>query len=108
MFWQAVEDTAPGAPTEANLAGARGGHLAELCEAAGLRDIESTTLTVRVSFSTFADWWEPYTFGVGPAGGYVAGLDESARERLRARCAELLPHPPFEVAAVAWCVRATV
>ena len=108
LFWQAVQELDPAAPTEANLAGARGGHLAELCEAAGLRDIESTSLTVRVSFSTFADWWEPYTSGSGPAGGYVAGLDESARDRLRARCAELLPAPPFEVAALAWCVRATV
>ncbi len=108
LFWRAVAELDPAAPTEANLAGARGGHLAELCESAGLRDIESTTLTVRVSFATFDDWWEPYTLGVGPAGAYVARLDESARGRLRARCAELLPTAPFEVEARAWCVTASV
>jgi SAM-dependent methyltransferase len=108
LFWRAVQEVDPAAPTEAHLAGARGGHLAELCEAAGLRAVESTSLTVRVSFPTFADWWGPYTLGVGPAGGYVAGLDDRARDRLQARCAELLPDPPFEVAAKAWCVRAFV
>jgi SAM-dependent methyltransferase len=108
LFWSAVQDVDPVAHTEANLPGAREGHLALLCNAAGLQDIESTSLTVRVSFPTFAAWWEPYTLGVGPAGTYVAGLDESARDRLRGRCAELLPSPPFEVAAKAWCVRAAV
>ena len=37
-FWRAVHDLDPGAPGEAGLAGAREGHLAELCEAAGLAD----------------------------------------------------------------------
>jgi SAM-dependent methyltransferase len=106
LFWRAVQELDPAAPSEANLAGARGGHLTELCQAAGLGDVESTSLTVRVTFSTFADWWEPYTLGVGPAGAYVARLDEPARDRLRDRCAELLPEPPFEVAAKAWSVRA--
>ena len=93
-------------PGEAGLAGVRKGHLAELCEAAGLQDIESTSLTVTVRFATFADWWEPFTLGVGPAGAYVTRLDEAPRELLRTRCAALLPSPPFEIAASAWCVGA--
>ncbi len=105
-FWQAVRDMDPDAHDESDLAGAREGHLAELCAAAGLTDIESSRLTVRVSFATFEDWWEPYTFGVGPAGAYVAQLDESEREALRARCAQRLPPAPFEISASAWTVRA--
>ena len=107
-FWRAVRDTDPEARDEAEVAGAREGHLAELCEAAGLTHIEQTTLTVNVRSATFADWWEPFTLGVGPAGDYVTQLDERGREVLRNRCEQLLPPAPFEVAASAWCVRARI
>jgi SAM-dependent methyltransferase len=105
-FWRAVHDIDPGARDESELPGAREGHLAELCEAACLTDIEPTSLTVTVRFATFADWWEPFTLGVGPAGAHVAQLDQAQRDVLRGRCAQLLPPAPFEVAASAWCVRA--
>jgi SAM-dependent methyltransferase len=102
LFWQAVQDLDPDAPDESGLAGAREGQLVKIFERAGLRLVEPATLTVRVSFTTFDDWWQPYTLGVGPAGGYVAGLDPARREELRARCAELLPPAPFDIQAVAW------
>lgn len=105
-FWQAVRAIDPGAPDESDLAGAREGHLAELCAAAGLEQIEPSRLTVRVRFATFDDWWEPYTLGVGPAGAYVTQLDEPRRDALRTRCVRQLPEAPFEVSASAWCVRA--
>jgi len=54
----------------------------------------------------FADWWEPFTFGVGPAGDYVAHLDDAQRGALRARCAEVLPPAPFELSASAWYMQA--
>jgi SAM-dependent methyltransferase len=105
-FWQSVHDLDPTAADESGMAGAREGHLAQLFEAAGLGRPESSSLTVTVMFETFAAWWEPYTLGVGPGGGYVAGLDSDRRELLRARCEELLPAAPFLVNASAWCVRA--
>jgi SAM-dependent methyltransferase len=107
-FWRAVHDLDPGATDEAALPGARQGHLALLCEAAGLSDIESSSLTVTVRFDTFADWWEPFTLGVGPAGAYVSRLPFDQREALRTRCQELLPAPPFPINASAWTVRACV
>jgi SAM-dependent methyltransferase len=105
-FWRAVKDIDPDAQNESQLAGAREGHLAELCEEAGLKDIDPTSLTVIVRFPTFADWWEPFTLGVGPAGAHVSQLDAGQRVVLRARCEQLLPRAPFEIAASAWCVRA--
>jgi SAM-dependent methyltransferase len=105
-FWQAVHDVTPEADDEAEVAGAREGHLAELCEAAGLKEVKPKTLTVTVQFATFADWWEPFTLGVGPAGAHVAQLDEGQRDVLAARCTQLLPPAPFTVAASAWCVLA--
>jgi SAM-dependent methyltransferase len=104
-FWRAVRDLDPGAQDESQLSGAREGDLAKLCEAAGLKDIEPTSLTVIVGFPTFADWWEPFTLGVGPAGAHVARLDEVQREVLSSRCRQLFPEAPFEIAASAWCIR---
>src|SRR5204862_29803 len=51
------------------------------------------------------DPWEPFALGVGPAGDYVAGLDATRRARLRERCRELLPLPPFALTARAWAAR---
>lgn len=101
-FWQAVSGLDPDATGESGLAGARRGHLAELFEQAGLHDVESTTLTIRVGFTGFDDWWEPFTLGVGPAGAYVARLDPQRRAVLEARCATLLPPAPFQITASAW------
>jgi hypothetical protein len=61
-------------------------------------------LTVRSRFDSFDEWWEPYTLGVGPAGGYVAQLDPPRRAELQAHCATLLPPAPFEITASAWTV----
>ncbi|GIH19313.1 class I SAM-dependent methyltransferase [Rugosimonospora africana] len=103
VFWKAVLDLDPDARDESALAGAREGQLAELFAAAGLHGIESTALTVRSSFASFEEWWEPFTLGVGPAGEYVQGLDARRREALRDRCATLLPREgPIEIVASAW------
>jgi hypothetical protein len=93
---------------ESRLAGARQGHLVELCEAAGLREVEEAEVVARVEYSTFDSWWEPYTFGIGPAGAFVAALDPDQKERVRARCQELFPAAPFELASVAWAARGIV
>ncbi len=103
-FWDAVRELDAGERGENDLAGAREGHLAELCSQAGWRAADPFTITVRRAFASFDDWWEPYTYGVGPAGGYVARLDAERREALRATCATRLPEGPFELSASAWCV----
>jgi SAM-dependent methyltransferase len=106
VFWDAVRDTDPGHPGEADLPGTRAGHLGELATAAGLRVVDEPTLTVDVAFATFEDWWESFTLGVGPAGAHVAGLDEPARRALRTACHDRLPEEPFTITATAWCVLA--
>ncbi|MEP9364590.1 class I SAM-dependent methyltransferase [Nocardioides sp. CN2-186] len=103
-FWRAVKDLDPDAADESVLPGTGEGDLGGIARAAGLRDVSEGTLTVTVPYSSFDEWWEPYTLGVGPAGDYVAGLDEAGRETLRRHCAELLPDGPFEVEATAWTV----
>lgn len=104
VFWRAARELDPQAPDEAALPGAREGHSAELFEQAGLQQVEAAALSVRVSFAGLEEWWQPFTLGVGPAGGYVAGLAAAERRVLKLRCAELLPDPPFEIIATAWTV----
>lgn len=105
-FWEAAHQLDSGAPDESGMAGAGEGQLAGLCEAAGLRDIEAASLTVALPIASFADWWDPFTLGVGPAGAYVRTLDIHQRDALAARCRQLLPSAPFTATAAAWCVRA--
>jgi len=107
-FWSVVADLDADAVTESGLPGAREGHLVELAEAAGLVDVEESLLSVSVRYAGFAEWWEPYTLGVGPAGSYLAALDVEARDRIHRACREVLPDGEFDVAASAWCVRARV
>ena len=40
VFWEAAREFDPDVDDESRLAGARAGHLAQLFEAAGLRDVE--------------------------------------------------------------------
>jgi SAM-dependent methyltransferase len=105
LFWTAVRQLDPAAEDESELAGARAGHLAELFTAAGLDDIDDTDLAVRVEYSSFDDWWEPFTLGVGPAGAYVAGLDAVRHEEVKERCRQLVPDAPFTLEAIAWAAR---
>ena len=107
-LWDAARELDSGVEGESGLSGARHGHLAELFEAAGLHEIYAGVLEVEVRHPTFEEWWEPFTLGVGPAGGYVMGLDPQQRERLKARCRERLPPAPFTVSARAWSTRALV
>lgn len=108
LFWHAARSLDADTIDESKLAGARHGHLAELLERAGLRDVEAGELSVALEHATFEEWWEPYTAGVGPAGGYVARLDPASRDRLRERCRALLPQAPFTLESVAWSARGTV
>jgi len=108
LFWQAAHELDPKVEDESRLAGARSGHLAELFQAAGLHDVEDGVLSVDLAHPSFEDWWEPFTLGVGPAGGYAAGLDTERHARLRERCRELLPAAPFVLTAAAWAARGVV
>jgi SAM-dependent methyltransferase len=105
VFWQAARELDPGVHDESQLAGAREGHLAELFDAAGLREVEDTTISAALEHPTFEDWWAPYLGGAGPAGAYAAALDPERQAELRERCRALLPDPPFVLTSRAWAAR---
>jgi SAM-dependent methyltransferase len=104
-FWNAVHGLDANAPDESQLAGARGGHLTELFGEAGVRDVHESSLEVAVQHTRFEEWWEPFTFGVGPAGAYLSGLDDERRAAIRERCREALGDGPVTITARAWAAR---
>jgi SAM-dependent methyltransferase len=106
LFWRTVTTIDPSARDEADLPGAREGDLARIAGEAGL-SARSSQLQVSSTFESFEQWWEPFTLGVGPAGAYVAGLDDRARLELQEHLRAALPSAPFDVTASAWCVIAT-
>lgn len=105
-FWSAARELDPATPDESERPGTHEGQLEAYFREAGLQNVQSAALTVRVAFDSFADWWTPFTLGVGPAGAHVASLSAADVERLRVLCASRLPTRDFSIDAVAWTVLA--
>ena len=104
-FWEEALHVRPGVPDERGLPGTQEGQLPALFAAAGLADVTGTELEVTLDLPGFDAWWEPFTYGVGPAGQLVASMDDDERARLRERCRRRLPDGPFELTARAWAAR---
>jgi hypothetical protein len=104
-FWRVAREVDPDVHDESDLAGTRAGHLEELFESAGFREVEGTALAVTRDYAGFDEWWEPFTRGVGPAGAYLATLDAERQAELHARCRASLPDGAFVLTAHAWAAR---
>ena len=68
------------------------------------------TLATSADYADFDDFWEPFTFAVGPAGSYLRKQDADRQQAIRDHCFALLGEPsgPFELEARAWYARGTV
>jgi len=106
-FWDSVHVIDPEAVDESLLSGARKGHLTELFKAAALSNVDEVPISVDVVHPTFEEWWEPYTYGIGPAGEHVQRLDDEGRARLESVARKRLGSGPFTVTATAWAARGT-
>src|SRR6201995_878513 len=62
-FWSAVHDLGPAAADESDLGGAKEWDLARRFARAGLADARVGTLTVRVRYASFDEWWQRFTLG---------------------------------------------
>lgn len=65
-------------------------------------------LLARADYASFEDFWEPFTFGVGPAGRYLRSLPGDRQATVRDACRAALPEDPFSLEARAWCARGVV
>ena len=104
-LWEAARALDPEVDDESLLVGSRAGDLAQLFQAVGLSEVDETAIHVSVDYQNFAEWWEPFTLGVGPAGSYVAGLDPDRQGALRDYCCVSLGDEPFTLEARAWTGR---
>jgi SAM-dependent methyltransferase len=116
LFW----DTAAGLDPQAGMARDRlfssplalPDGLPELWREAGLRGIERGSITIRMEYVDFADYWEPLLGGQGPVGAYVASLSADRcwviEERVRLSYLSGAPDGPRSMTATAWAVRGTV
>ena len=80
--------------------------------AAGLGHIEQASLTIRMDYANFADYWEPLCGGQGPVGTYLDGLAPDTREKIAQAIAGAFrsgaPDGLRSLTATAWAVRGDV
>jgi SAM-dependent methyltransferase len=107
-FWRMVRTFDPDAVTESGLTGSASGEIVALFEDAGLRDVTEERLDVALEFATFEEWWLPFTEAVGPAGSYVAKLDDDRRERLTTALRREYGEGPFSLEVSAWAATGVV
>jgi SAM-dependent methyltransferase len=83
--------------------------LADLWRRCGLAEVATGSLTIRMDYASFDDYWRPLLGGQGPVGTYVNGLapDRQALVQERVRAAYLAggPDGPRSMTATAWAVR---
>jgi SAM-dependent methyltransferase len=116
VFWDTASgiDPAAGAARDrlfaTPLATAEG--LTALLTKVGLDRVVIASLTIRMDYSSFDDYWQPLLGGQGPVGTYAASLAEERRAlvRERVRLAYLAGggDGPRSMTATAWAVRGRV
>jgi len=88
------------------------GQLVDLWKTAGLVNVREKPLTISQAFSSFDDYWGPFTKGAGPGGAYVVSLPADRRRRLEANLHKRVlgerRDGAFALKAKAWCVRGEV
>ena len=61
----------------------RPGELADLWHDAGLRNVVQDSVTIRMEFASFADFWAPVEGNEGPIAEFVGTLSADTRNKLR-------------------------
>jgi ubiquinone/menaquinone biosynthesis C-methylase UbiE len=105
LFWDAALAVDAAAPDEAtHRPFGRDGEIGELFRLAGLENVTAGSLEVEAGYESFTDFWEPFLTSTGPAGSFIASLDEQQRARLRDDLRARLgsPEGPFTLPARAW------
>lgn len=114
VFWDAAVSVDPNAEKrdEKHMRLCRAGELERLWKAGGLVEVREQPLDITMRFENFADYWDPFSLGQGPAGAFMQSIDGNRRQALRAEVKRRLSltseDAPFELPARAWAVRGTV
>jgi SAM-dependent methyltransferase len=83
--------------------------MATLWRRLGLRDVEESSITIRMEFASFEDYWQPFTTGEGGPGQFMASLSDAMRATLREHMqrgyVSNRPDGPRSFTATAWACR---
>jgi SAM-dependent methyltransferase len=88
------------------------GGLAAVFHDTGLEDVETRSLTIRMDYENFEDYWQPFLGGQGPVGSYFANLATALNARIKEAVRDAYcsgsPDGPRSLTASAWAVRGKV
>jgi SAM-dependent methyltransferase len=113
-FWDAAVDIDAAASKldEKYMPLCRSGELSHLWERGGLEKVHEQPLEIEMRFKSFADYWDPFLLGQGPAGSYVRTIDPNQLQALRSavkrRLAISSENQTITLPARVWAVRGTV
>ena len=114
VFWDAAASIDPRVESldEKHMPLCRAGELAQLWTKVGLTNVAEKPLDITMRFQNFADYWEPFLLGQGPAGAYARQLEQpqlkQVREEVKRRLQLSQENTAFELSGRAWGVRGTV
>jgi SAM-dependent methyltransferase len=114
VFWDAVVSLDPQAEKsdERHMPLCRAGELSALWKEAGISSVDERPLDVTTRFQSFADYWDPFLLGQGPAGAYTRRLAPARlqllREEVKRRLQLSSENTAFDLPAHVWAVRGTV
>jgi hypothetical protein len=106
-FGTAARELVPKVQGERLRAGVSQGDIADRFRCAGLEDVVEGTLETQVTYSDFDDYWEPFTYAVGPAGNHLQSLVAERQDELRELVKRHLPDGQFTLTGRAWYARGT-
>jgi len=114
VFWDAAVsiDARAERLSEKHMALCRHGELSQLWKRGGLENVHEQPLEIAMRFESFADYWDAFLLGQGPAGTYVRSIDLDRLQALRGDVKRRLSISgegvPFGLSARVWSVRGTV
>jgi SAM-dependent methyltransferase len=114
VFWDAAVslDARAEQRDEKHMPLCRASELSSAWKQAGLESVSEQPLDITMQFESFADYWDAFLLGQGPAGAYVRSLDGDQLEALRVEVRRRLPlsanNAPFDLPARVWSVAGTV
>jgi SAM-dependent methyltransferase len=114
VFWDAAAAVDPAAEKldESHMRLCRAGELEELWKEGGLEHVAGQPLEITMRFTSFADYWQPFLLGQGPAGAYLRKADDARRDSVRGEVKRRLglasEDAPFSLPARVWAVRGSV
>ena len=114
-FWDAAVHIDPDAEKldEKHMPLCRAGELAALWKQGAMEDVREQPIDITMRFESFADYWDPFLLGQGPAGSYLRRCNGDQLQSLRGEIRRRLPasteeNTPIFLPARMWVVRGVV